>query len=184
LASALQTQQTAQAAADAAAAGTVTTTPALQIDKIVVTVEAAAERVGVTLLDVGAGVAVGVAYLLSPGSGGANNSNDTIQGVAEAHHNSGGAEPQAASGGARKGGDRDRMREGKAPIGADGYPVELHHPGQKAGAVQEMTRTDHRLGGNYRANHPEGNKIKSRINRAEAARQRREYWQQKAREEQ
>ena len=91
-------------------------------------------------------------------------------------------EPAPASGGAgaRKGGDIDRMRQGKPPIGADGHPVELHHPGQNTGSVQEMTRSEHRLGSNYRANHPEGNKIKSRINRAEAARQRREYWQRKA----
>lgn len=52
------------------------------------------------------------------------------------------------------------MRAGKAPIGADGVLMELHHiqplcrgGSNTPGNLQEMTRTDHRLGGNYRVNH-------------------------------
>ncbi len=56
--------------------------------------------------------------------------------------------------------DLVRMRAGRAPVGADGFPMELHHiqPLSRGGSnetsnLQEMTRTDHRLGGNYRVNH-------------------------------
>ena len=55
----------------------------------------------------------------------------------------------------------DRMSRGKAPLGSDGHPMELHHriPLAEGGKnafenLQPMTRTDHRLGGNYKANHP------------------------------
>ncbi|MCY3772042.1 MAG: hypothetical protein OXG98_08485 [Gemmatimonadetes bacterium] len=55
----------------------------------------------------------------------------------------------------------DRMSQGKAPIGSDGNPMELHHriPLAEGGKntfenLQPMTRTDHRMGGNYKANHP------------------------------
>jgi titin len=57
--------------------------------------------------------------------------------------------------------DLTRMVKGRAPVGSDGFPLELHHvvPLEKGGTnelsnLQVMTRTDHRLGGNYRANHP------------------------------
>ena len=57
--------------------------------------------------------------------------------------------------------DLGRMKEGKAPIGSDGYPMELHHrvPLDNGGTndfsnLDIMTRTDHRLGPNYRINHP------------------------------
>ena len=46
-----------------------------------------------------------------------------------------------------------RMEKGQAPIGADGYPMELHHkiPLSEGGTndfsnLEPMTRTDHRLG--------------------------------------
>ena len=55
----------------------------------------------------------------------------------------------------------DRMSQGKAPLGSDGNPMELHHriPLAEGGKnyfenLQPMTRTDHRMGGNYKANHP------------------------------
>jgi len=52
-------------------------------------------------------------------------------------------------------GDLARMQAGKPPIGSDGYPTELHHvDGTPEGDLQPMTRTDHRLGDNYKANHP------------------------------
>lgn len=50
---------------------------------------------------------------------------------------------------------------GKAPIGDDGFPVELHHkvPLSRGGTndfsnLEPLTRTGHRLGGNFRRNHP------------------------------
>ena len=49
----------------------------------------------------------------------------------------------------------ERMKLGKAPIGNDGFPMELHHPGGDPNATFiPMTRTDHRLGDNYMKNHP------------------------------
>lgn len=70
----------------------------------------------------------------------------------------------------------DRMKQGKAPTGKDGKPVELHYEGQNPkGPVREMTRTEHRGPGNYTKNHPQGNRQPSRIDRNEAARQRRDY---------
>jgi hypothetical protein len=48
-----------------------------------------------------------------------------------------------------------RMQRRKAPIGSDGHPMELHHVNQThEGGVKVMTRTDHRLGTNFRKNHP------------------------------
>lgn len=53
------------------------------------------------------------------------------------------------------------MINGDAPMGTDGYPMELHHktPLAQCGSndfdnLQAMTRTDHRLGPNYKLNHP------------------------------
>jgi hypothetical protein len=40
-------------------------------------------------------------------------------------------------------------------IGPDGYPMELHHVDQTPnGGIQPLSRTDHRLGPNYKKNHP------------------------------
>ena len=54
-----------------------------------------------------------------------------------------------------------RMRLGLAPIGIDGFPMELHHlqPLSWGGTndlsnLVPMTRTDHRLGDNFSINHP------------------------------
>jgi hypothetical protein len=48
-----------------------------------------------------------------------------------------------------------RMQSGRAPIGADGHSMELHHvQGIMSGEVKPMTRTEHRIGENYRSNHP------------------------------
>jgi hypothetical protein len=47
------------------------------------------------------------------------------------------------------------MMTGKPPIGDDGHPIELHHKdGTDKGPLNPMTRTDHRLGDNYKLNHP------------------------------
>jgi RHS repeat-associated protein len=51
--------------------------------------------------------------------------------------------------------DLARMRQGKPPIGKDGYPTELHHANRtQRGPLQPLTRTDHRIGPNYKKNHP------------------------------
>jgi len=48
-----------------------------------------------------------------------------------------------------------RMKQGKAPIGSDGHSIELHHIERTPqGGTKPMTRTDHRLGQNYKKNHP------------------------------
>jgi RHS repeat-associated protein len=51
--------------------------------------------------------------------------------------------------------DLAKMKNGKAPTGPDGHPMELHHTdGTPNGGLDPMSRTDHRLGGNYKKNHP------------------------------
>src|SRR5262249_54135185 len=74
-------------------------------------------------------------------------------------------------------------KSGRAPIGDDGYPVELHHHNQtQDGPIIEMTRTDHRIGENYKLNHPNTGQKASLIDRAQFRRQRSAYWAaQKAR---
>ena len=54
-----------------------------------------------------------------------------------------------------------RMRQGRAPIGSDGHPMELHHvrPLAEGGTnsfdnLRPMLRTNHRLGDNYKKHHP------------------------------
>jgi len=54
------------------------------------------------------------------------------------------------------------MRNGMAAIGADGFSMELHHitPLSSGGTndlsnLQVMTRSDHRLGENYKKNYPD-----------------------------
>jgi hypothetical protein len=52
--------------------------------------------------------------------------------------------------------DLGRMGKGRAPIGSDGYPMELHHVDRTPeGGIVPMSRTDHRLGPNYKLNHPD-----------------------------
>lgn len=52
-------------------------------------------------------------------------------------------------------GDVARMQKGGAPTGSDGHPMELHHNNRTPeGGVTPMTRTEHRLGDNYKRNHP------------------------------
>ena len=68
-------------------------------------------------------------------------------------------------------------KRGSPPIGDDGYPVELHHLGQiQDGVVSEMTRTDHRLGENYRLNHSNTGQRASLIDRVRARRERYRHW--------
>lgn len=69
---------------------------------------------------------------------------------------------------------------GKAPIGDDGHPMELHHEGQNPnGPVKEMTRTEHRLGENFKKNHENTGQSQSKINRSEARKFREQYWKDK-----
>ena len=68
-------------------------------------------------------------------------------------------------------------KRGHAPKGKDGYPIELHHRGQSQdGPLDEMTRTQHRGVGNFKKNHSNVGTEKSKINRNESNRERREYW--------
>jgi hypothetical protein len=51
--------------------------------------------------------------------------------------------------------DLARMQQGRAPIGPDGKPMELHHrDGTPDGPLDPLSRTEHRGGENYRKNHP------------------------------
>jgi len=80
--------------------------------------------------------------------------------------------------------NQQRMREGKAPMGKDGKPVELHHEGQAAeGNLEEMTQSEHRLGDNLKKNHPDIGQQPSQIDRAKFRKQREHYWKNKAQEQ-
>jgi hypothetical protein len=51
--------------------------------------------------------------------------------------------------------DMAKMQRGRPATGPDGYPMELHHVDRTPeGGVVPMSRTDHRLGDNYKKNHP------------------------------
>ena len=70
-------------------------------------------------------------------------------------------------------------KRGCAPTSKeDGKPIEIHHNEQNPnGPFKEMTQTDHRGAGNYKANHPNLGQP-SKIDRAAWRRQVREYWNQ------
>lgn len=74
-----------------------------------------------------------------------------------------------------------RMRSGRAPIGPDGNPLELHHMLQRQdGPIAELTRTFH---ADYRSIiHINPNTIPSGINRSQFNTWRRAYWRQRARD--
>jgi len=69
------------------------------------------------------------------------------------------------------------IKRGNAPTSnQDGKPVEIHHEGQNSdGPFQELSRTNHRGGDNYKLNHPNYNKP-SEIDRTEFGRQKVDYW--------
>jgi len=47
------------------------------------------------------------------------------------------------------------MKRGSAPLDGTGHPYELHHPsGSPTDNLVPMTREQHRLGENYKLNHP------------------------------
>ncbi len=69
-------------------------------------------------------------------------------------------------------------KRGDAPIGTDGHPIEIHHEGQDPnGPFTEKTRTDHRLGDNYKKNHENTGQEPSRVDRKDFRRQTKNYWQ-------
>ncbi|WP_373987770.1 RHS repeat-associated core domain-containing protein [Duganella sp. BuS-21] len=66
---------------------------------------------------------------------------------------------------------------GTAPIGADGYSIELHHITQEDDSpLIEMTRTNHRLGKNFKENHTNTGQEKSKIGRDLFKKKQRDYW--------
>ena len=68
-------------------------------------------------------------------------------------------------------------KPGQAPIGDDGHPIELHHHDQvQDGPISELTRNDHRIGKNYKLNHPNTGQKASLIDRVLFRRQRLDYW--------
>ena len=70
----------------------------------------------------------------------------------------------------------ERMQKGKAPIGSDGKPIELHHIGQKSDSpLAELTYPEHR--DNYEILH---NKQKSEIDRANFGKIRADHWKTRA----
>jgi hypothetical protein len=80
---------------------------------------------------------------------------------------------------------RDKLKyappeRGKAPIGQDGKPVELHHEdpskGNKSGRV-EMTQQDHRGKGNFSKNHENTGQRPSAVDRVESRAQHRRWWE-------
>jgi len=77
--------------------------------------------------------------------------------------------------------NQERMKQGKAPIGNDGKPVELHHEGQQAnGQLTEKTQTEHRGGEDFKKNHPNTGEKPSQIDRNKFNQTRRKHWKDKA----
>ena len=71
-------------------------------------------------------------------------------------------------------------QRGRAPIGEDDKPVELHHTEQELGNESpraEMTRTEHRGEGSFAENHPNTGQKPSAVDRTESRRQHRAHWQ-------
>jgi hypothetical protein len=73
----------------------------------------------------------------------------------------------------------ERMKAGRAPLDANGRPIELHHIGQKQDSpLAELTCAEHRGKGNDNVLH---NKLKeSEINREDFGKEREEYWKARA----
>lgn len=69
-------------------------------------------------------------------------------------------------------------KPGNAPtFKKDGTPVEIHHDGQKRiGPFKEMHQKDHRMGDNYKKNHPDGQKPLTKEERKEFNNAKKDYW--------
>ena len=73
--------------------------------------------------------------------------------------------------------DIERASKGKAPMGDDGHPLELHHENQDPeGEKKTMTRTEHRLGDNFKKNHKNTGKEPSKIDRKEFKKEVERHW--------
>jgi len=73
----------------------------------------------------------------------------------------------------------ERMASGRAPIGKDGNPINLHHMTQtQDGAIAEVTQTFHTQ--NYGTIHINTGQLPSGISRTEFNRWREQYWQSRA----
>jgi len=71
------------------------------------------------------------------------------------------------------------MQSGRAPVGTDGKPVNLHHMLQKQdGPIAEVTQSFHK--DNHSVIHINDNSIPSGINRSEFNKWRSDYWKQRA----
>lgn len=73
----------------------------------------------------------------------------------------------------------ERMEKGRAPLDADGRPIELHHIGQKQdSSLAELTQYEHRGKGNDNVLH---DKVKeSEIDREAFGKERQEHWKERA----
>ncbi len=79
------------------------------------------------------------------------------------------------------GADKERASNGKAPMGDDGKPMELHHDGQDPnGKLKEMTHTEHRGGDNFKKNHPNTGQQPSKIDRKQFRKQREKHWKDRS----
>ena len=67
-------------------------------------------------------------------------------------------------------------KPGNVPIGNDGKPIEIHHADGADGPLVEMTQTEHRRGGNFKANHPDGHPKLTAKERKQFNKDRRQYW--------
>lgn len=75
----------------------------------------------------------------------------------------------------------ERMGKGKAPLDADGNPIELHHVGQKSDSpLAELTHAQHMEGGNNTVLHDTTKE--SEIDRSEFAKERVAHWKARAEE--
>jgi filamentous hemagglutinin len=73
----------------------------------------------------------------------------------------------------------ERMASGRAPIGNDGRPINLHHMTQtQGGAIAEVTQTFHQQ--NFGTIHINTGSLPSGINRAEFDAWRADYWRNRA----
>jgi RHS repeat-associated protein len=104
-----------------------------------------------------------------------------LAGAGEKEGEVGGTAGDILQGGERLPGDRilyGPNKRGNAPIGEDGHAVELHHRLQnEEGPIDEMTRTDHRLGENYKNNHSNTGQDPSNIDRTEFGMTRKRHWE-------
>lgn len=75
----------------------------------------------------------------------------------------------------------DRMETGRAPLDANGKPIELHHIGQRSDSpLAELTSAEHRGNGNDNILHDKLSE--STIDRGDFAKERSDHWKARAEE--